>query len=214
MDIAIPLFDRFTALDAVGPYEVLQRLPNVTVTFIGERTGEFRTENNFLGVVADATFGELPKPDVIVVPGGIGTRQVISEENHPLLQWLQSAHVSTRLTTSVCTGSLMLARAGLLSNLAATTHWSAFELLEKLGAVPCHERIVEHLERRIVTAAGVSAGIDMALRVSELLVDTIAAKAMQVTIEYDPQPPFDAGSVAKAGKEVLERAEEYAKRKD
>jgi putative intracellular protease/amidase len=208
--IAIPLFDRLTALDGIGPYEVLQRLPGATVTFVAERTGEFRTENGFLGLIADATYDEIPRPDVIVVPGGIGTRPVVQADDHPLVEWVGAAHPTTRFTTSVCTGSLVLAKAGLLDGLTATTHWGAYDALEKLGAVPVPERVVEHVDARILTAAGVSSGIDMALRLSELLVDADAAKAMQLMVEYDPQPPFDAGSVDKAGDAVMARLVTYA----
>jgi putative intracellular protease/amidase len=212
MRIAIPLFDKVTALDGIGPYEVLQRLPGATVTFVGERAGQpVRTDNGFLGLVVDAAFADLPDPDVIVVPGGIGTRALLGD--HPILPWLRAAHATTRFTTSVCTGSLVLAAAGLLDGLTATTHWGAYETLRKLGAEPTGTRVVEHLDRRIITAAGVSSGIDMALRLSELLVDDVAAKAMQLMIEYDPQPPFDAGSVAKAGEAVMARAAEYARAK-
>jgi putative intracellular protease/amidase len=212
MLIAIPLFDRLTALDAIGPYEVLQRLPDAIVKFVGVRTGEVRTENGFLGLIADATLEEVPAPDVIVVPGGVGTRALAAD--HPITRWVADTYASTRFTTSVCTGSLVLAAAGLLDGLSATTHWACYEELRALGAVPTPQRVVEHLERRIITAAGVSSGIDMALRLSELLVDEIAAKAMQLMIEYDPQPPFDAGHVDRAGQEVVERVIEYAQLKD
>ena len=209
MRIAIPLFDQLTALDAIGPYEVLQRLPGATVTFVGTHAGtSVRTDNGFLGLLVDATFDDLRDPDVIVVPGGIGTRQLLVD--HPIVPWLQHAHATTRFTTSVCTGSLVLAAAGLLNGLTATTHWGAYDALAKLGAVPTAQRVVEHLDERLITAAGVSSGIDMALRLSELLVDDVAAKAMQLMIEYDPQPPFDAGSVEKAGDEVMVRLLEYA----
>ena len=209
MRIAIPLFDQMTALDAIGPYEVLQRLPGATVTFVGERAGStVRTDNGFLGLVVDAAYDDVPDPDVVVVPGGVGTRAMLAD--HPILPWVQRAHETSRFTTSVCTGSLVLAAAGLLDGLTATTHWGAYETLRKLGAEPTGQRVVEHLDARIVTAAGVSSGIDMALRLSELLVDDVAAKAMQLMIEYDPQPPFDAGSVEKAGDEVMTRLIEYA----
>lgn len=214
LDIAIPIFDRLTALDGIGPYEVLQRLPGATVTFVAERTGEFRCDNGFLGLMADATFDEMPSPDVIVVPGGVGTRAVVAEDDHPLVQWVGQAHKTSRFTTSVCTGSLVLAKAGLLNGLSATTHWGAYDALAKLGAEPTGERVVEHLDQRLITAAGVSSGIDMALRLSELLVDADAAKAMQLMVEYDPQPPFDAGSVEKAGEQVMARLVEYAGAKD
>ncbi len=209
MDIAIALFPEVTALDAVGPYEVLQRLPGATVTFVGAERGEVRTENGFLGLTVDATFDEVPAPEVVVVPGGIGTRSLVAAET-PIVDWVRSVHRTSRFTTSVCTGSLVLARAGLLTGLAATTHWAAYGELEALGAHPTGERVVEHLDQRVITAAGVSSGIDMALRLSELLVDADAARAMQLMIEYDPRPPFDAGSVEKAGEAVMARVVEYA----
>ena len=212
IDIVIPIFDRLTALDAVGPYETLQRLPGATVTFIGGRTGEYRTENGFLGITSDATYADRPNPDVIVVPGGVGTRQAMHDEE--LLDWLRLAHETTTFTTSVCTGSIVLGAAGLLEGLTATTHWSVYDMLERTGATPTAARVVEHLDERIITAAGVSSGIDMALRLSELLVDDVAAKAMQLMIEYDPQPPFDVGSVDKSNDEVMTRLIEYSADKD
>ncbi len=208
MRIAVVLFPRLTALDAVGPYEVLQRLPEATVSFVGHRRGEVRSENGFLGLTVDATFDEVTDPDVIVVPGGIGARALLDDE--VLLDWLRVGHRSSLFTTSVCTGSLLLASAGLLQGRTATTHWSALESLAALGAVPTGQRVVEHLEDRIVTAAGVSSGIDMALRLAELLTDETTAKAQQLMIEYDPQPPFDAGSLEKAGPQVLARAQELS----
>ena len=207
MQVAIPLFDRFTALDAVGPYEVLQRIPSIDVIFLGHRRGEVRTENGMLGVSCDATFDEVAAPNVVVVPGGIGTRLLIRDE--AIRAWLQSVHPHTTFTTSVCTGSLLLAAAGLLDGLTATTHWSAAELLNQLGAHYLPNRVVEHLPQRIITAAGVSSGIDMALRLVELLVDREAAQASQLLIEYDPQPPFDSGALAKADAATRARADEY-----
>jgi putative intracellular protease/amidase len=207
MLVAIPLFPRFTALDAVGPYEVLQRVPSIDVVFVGHRRGEVRTENGMLGVTCDATFDEVAAPDVVVFPGGIGTRQLVHDDD--IRGWLQSVHPNTTLTTSVCTGALLLAAAGLLDGLTATTHWSAAELLNDLGARYVPERIVEHLPQRIITAAGVSSGLDMALRVVEILVDREAAQAAQLLIEYDPQPPFDSGSLAKADAATVVRAAEY-----
>ncbi len=212
MQIAIPIYPRFTALDAIGPYEVLQRLPEATVTFLWHERGELRTENGFLGVTADATFDQVPRPDVIVVPGGIGCRELITDE--PFLAWIRSAHTTTRFTTSVCTGSLLLGAAGLLDGLTATTYWGVREMLKHFGATPVDDRVVEHLDRRIITAAGVSSGIDMALRLAEIMVDTVAAKAMQLGIEYDPQPPFDAGAPWKVDAEVMDRFKEYALLKD
>ncbi len=211
MQIAIPLFDRLTALDGVGPYEVLQRLPGATVTFVGAQLGEVRTENRFLGLTVDQTFEDVTQPDVVVVPGGIGTRA--HHNGGALVDWVQAVHPTTKFTTSVCTGSEILGAAGLLDGLSATTHWSAYDTLAGFGATPTGTRVVEHLDQRIITAAGVSSGIDMALRLSELLVDNLAARAMQLMIEYDPMPPFDAGSLEKAGDEVLGRVIEYAQTK-
>ncbi|HXQ90920.1 MAG TPA: DJ-1/PfpI family protein [Acidimicrobiales bacterium] len=211
VQVAIPLFDRFTALDGVGPYEVLQRIPTIDVTFVGHRRGEVRTENAMLGITVDATFEELPEPDVIVFPGGVGTRSL--EHDERVLDWVRHAHRSTRWTTSVCTGSLVLGAAGLLGGLSATTHWSCYPELEAHGAVPTSRRVVEHPDERIITAAGVSSGIDMALRLVELLVDRTAAQAAQLMIEYDPQPPFDTGSLAKSGDTIRARVVEYAQRR-
>jgi putative intracellular protease/amidase len=211
VQIAAVLFPRLTALDVVGPYEVLQRLPGATVTFVGHRRGEVRTENGFLGLTVDATFDEVTEPDVVVVPGGVGTRALIDDDT--ILDWVRHVHRTTRFTTSVCTGSLVLAAAGLLDGLAATTYWSVLPYLEKLGAVPTTQRVVEHLDQRIITAAGVSSGIDMALRLTELLIDRTAAEAMQLGIEYDPQPPFDAGHPDRASDAVKARLAEYAQTK-
>lgn len=210
--VAIATFPRFTALDAVGPYEVLQRIPSIDVTFVGHAPGVVRSENGFLGLMVDAAFGDVAHPDVVVFPGGIGTRALLDDA--PVLDWVRGAHATSRFTTSVCTGSLVLAAAGLLDGLTAATHWGARDTLAQLGATPVAERVVEHLDRRIVTAAGVSSGIDMALRLIELLADRTAAEAAQLMIEYDPQPPFDAGSLAKASPAVLARAQEYAARRE
>jgi putative intracellular protease/amidase len=205
--VAIPLFPRFTALDAVGPYEVLQRIPSIEVVFVGHRRGEVRTENGMLGMTCDARFDEVGAPDVVVCPGGIGTRQLIYDDT--IRAWLQSVHPHTTFTTSVCTGALLLAAAGLLEGLTATTHWRAVDLLNQMGSHYVPDRVVEHLPQRIITAAGVSSGVDMALRLVELLVDRHAAQAAQLLIEYDPQPPFDSGVLARADQATVDRAEEY-----
>ncbi len=208
MQVAIPLFPKFTALDAIGPYEVLQRVPSIDVTFIGHERGEVRSENGMLGITIDATFEELTNPDVVVFPGGVGTRPLVHDER--VLEWVRTAHGSTKYTTSVCTGSLVLGGAGLLKGLTAATHWACYPELEATGATPTAERVVEHLDDRIITAAGVSSGIDMALRLLELLVDRTAAQASQLMIEYDPQPPFDNGALAKCDDEIVTRVIEYA----
>jgi transcriptional regulator GlxA family with amidase domain len=208
LTVAIPLFPQCTALDAVGPYEVLQRIPFIDVVFVGQERCEYRSENGMLGMTTDATFAELRQPDVLVFPGGVGTRPLQHDEG--VVEWLRQAHAATRFTTSVCTGSLVLGAAGLLTDLTATTHWACYGELAAHGALPTAQRVVEHLDRRLITAAGVSSGIDMALRLVELLVDRTAAEAAQLMIEYDPQPPFDSGSPAKASAPVVTRAAEYA----
>ena len=211
MQVAIALVPRNTALDSIGPYEVLQRVPCIDVVFVGRRRGEVRTDNGMLGLMCDATFDEVTQPDVLLVPGGVGTRTLLRDE--AMLDWVREVHRHTRFTTSVCTGSLVLAAAGLLDGLTATTHWSTQDILGSLGAVYTRERVVEHLPQRIITAAGVSSGIDMALRLVELLVDRQAAEASQLLIEYDPQPPFNSGTLDKATESVRLLAVEYGQQR-
>ncbi len=210
MKIAIPIFDRLTALDAVGPYEVLSRLPDASVSFVASEPGPKRTENQMLALVADGTLAELTDPDVIVVPGGFGTRALMREET--MLEWLRHAHAHSQWTTSVCTGALLLAAAGILDGLRATTHWLSLDILREHGATPVSERVVE--EGKVITAAGVSAGIDMALLLVSRIAGPELAQAIQLGIEYDPQPPFEGGSVDKAPPEIVElvrrRASELA----
>ncbi len=210
--IVIPLFPNFTALDGIGPYEVLQRIPGFDITFIGHERGVVRSDNGMLGIEVDGTFEDFAHPDIVVFPGGVGTRPLMHDER--VLDWVRGVHPTTTYTTSVCTGSLVLAAAGLLDGLTATTHWSALGTLAEHGAIPVSDRVVEHLDRRIITAAGVSSGIDMALRLVELLVDRTAAEASQLMIEYDPQPPFDSGSTAKASEAVVTRVIEYAQQRN
>ena len=211
MQVAIALFPRNTALDSIGPYEVLQRVPCIDVVFVGRRRGEVRTDNGMLGLMCDATFDEVTQPDVLLVPGGVGTRTLLRDE--AMLDWVREVHRHTLFTTSVCTGSLVLAAAGLLDGLTATTHWSTQHVLGSFGAVYTRERVVEHLPQRIITAAGVSSGIDMALRLVELLVDRQAAEASQLMIEYDPQPPFNSGTLDKATESVRLLAVEYGQQR-
>ena len=210
MEIAVALFDQVTALDAVGPYEVLQRLPDAEVCFVGHRRGEVRADNGFLGLTVDRRFDEVPSPDIVVVPGGIGTRALVHDV--AILDWIRSAHETSRFTTSVCTGSLLLAAAGVLDGLSATTHFSARQLLAKYGAKPSEDRVV--IEGKVITAAGVSSGIDMALHLAERLTDATTSKALQLMIEYDPQPPHDAGALHKVDATVLARVQELAKWKN
>jgi putative intracellular protease/amidase len=206
VNIAIPIFDRLTALDAVGPYEVLSRLPGATVHFIAKTMGPKRTETEMLALIADKTLDELPDPDVIVVPGGYGTRELMHDEE--MLDWVRRAHESSEWTTSVCTGSLLLAAAGLLDGLEATTHWLVTDTLSEYGAIPVSRRVVR--QGKVITAAGVSSGIDMALTLAAEIAGPELAQAIQLGIEYDPQPPFDSGSTAKAPDEIVTRVRENA----
>jgi putative intracellular protease/amidase len=200
MQIAIPLYDRFTALDAVGPYDVLGRLPGADLAFVAVEPGPVRTEQRTLALTADKALSEVPRPDIVIVPGGFGTRDLLDDE--AILGWLREAHEHSKWTTSVCTGSLLLAAAGILDGVEAATHWLARDELAALGAIPVPERVVQR--GKIVTAAGVSSGIDMALHLAALEAGEMAAQAIQLGIEYDPQPPFDAGSPEKAPAEVVE----------
>ena len=159
MDIAIPLYDRFTALDAIGPYEVLSRIPDSRVVFVGTEAGPYKTDNGMLTILAEASIDDVPRPEVLCVPGGWGTRDAIDDER--LVGWIRQAHETTQWTTSVCTGSLLLAAAGVLDGLNATCHWLELDTLGEMGARPTGQRVVQ--EGKVVTAAGVSSGIDMAL---------------------------------------------------
>jgi len=202
MKIAMLLYDRFTALDAIGPYEVLSRLPGATVHFVAAETGEIRTDTRMVGVTADLSLDELPDPEIVVVPGGYGTRALLDDER--ILDWLRTAHSTSQWTTSVCTGSLLLAAAGILDGLEATTHWMVYDVLERLGVKPVTRRVVR--QGKVITAAGVSSGIDMGLVLAAEIAGDDVAKAIQLGIEYDPQPPFDAGSPDKAGPEIVRLA--------
>ena len=202
MNIAILLYDRFTALDAIGPYEVLSRLPGAALTFGAAEPGPVITHNGMLTIMAEHSIQEAGQPDIVLVPGGPG--EVAVRAGGPALEWLRSVHRTSTWTTSVCTGSLILAAAGLLEGRRATSHWLALEELREMGAEPVAERVV--FDGKIVTAAGVSAGIDMALTLAANVAGETVAQAIQLGIEYDPQPPFDAGSPEKAPAEIVAAA--------
>jgi putative intracellular protease/amidase len=207
MQIAMLLFDGLTALDVVGPYEVLSRLPGATVTFVGKEPGPKRTKNGCLALTADASLADVPAPEIVLAPGGSGHKALMEDE--PLHEWLRAVHETSHWTTSVCTGSLILAAAGLLGGKRATTHWLALAELGKLGAEPISERVV--FEGKIVTAAGVSAGIDMALALAARIAGEQVGRAIQLSVEYDPQPPFDSGSPRTASPELAKLIEAHAR---
>ncbi|MEU6084169.1 DJ-1/PfpI family protein [Streptomyces sp. NPDC047108] len=200
MQIAILLYDRLTALDAIGPYQVLSRIPGAEVVFTAERTGPVRDDIRSLSLVADAGLDEVSRPDVLVVPGGPG--QFALMDDGPLHAWLRTVDATTTWTTSVCTGSLILAAAGLLKGRRATSHWLALDELRGFGVEPTGERVV--FDGKYVSAAGVSSGIDMGLALAGRIADDATAQAIQLGIEYDPQPPYDAGAPGKAPQEVVD----------
>ncbi len=207
MDIAILLYDRFTALDAIGPYEVLSRLPGASARFVAVEPGPITTDNGMLTLLAESSLADARTPDIVLVPGGPG--EVAERAGGPALDWLRTVHETSAWTTSVCTGSLILAAAGLLKEKRATSHWLALEQLRELGAEPVSERVV--FDGKIVTAAGVSAGIDMALTLAARIAGEEVAQAIQLGIEYDPQPPFDAGSPVKAPAAIVEGLRAYSR---
>ena len=200
MEIAILLFDDITALDAVGPLDVLSRLPDTEIKLTAKQAGPLRAgaASAGLGLIADYALAQVTAPQVLVVPGGMGTRSLVHDRE--ITDWIRAVHATTTWTTSVCTGALLLGAAGLLQGLRATTHWAAMDLLAGFGATTTSERVVE--QGKIITAAGVSSGIDMALTLAAKIAGPAEAQSIQLQIEYDPQPPFDSGSLAKASPEV------------
>ncbi|MFC8506487.1 DJ-1/PfpI family protein [Streptomyces sp. NPDC057411] len=199
MQIAVVLYDRFTSLDAVGPYELLARLPGAETVFVAKEAGPVRNDQDSLALVADRTLAEVPRPDIVLVPGGPGSQAAM--EDPELLAWLRTADATSTWTTSVCTGSLVLAAAGLLEGRRATSHWLALEELRPFRAEPTGERVV--FDGKYVTAAGVSSGIDMALHLLGRIAGDAAAQTVQLLTEYDPQPPYDAGSPDKAPASIV-----------
>ncbi|MFJ7338103.1 DJ-1/PfpI family protein [Streptomyces sp. NPDC101110] len=206
MQIAVVLYDRFTALDAVGPYETLGRLPDAETVFVAEQAGPVRNDAGNLALIADRALADVPHPDIIVVPGGPGPLPLAADG--PLLTWLRTADATSTWTTSVCTGSLLLAAAGLLRGRRATSHWLALEELKRHGADPTGERVVT--DGKYVTAAGVSSGIDMGLTLLGRIAGDDHARLVQLGTEYDPQPPYDAGSPEKAPAHLVELFREHS----
>ncbi|HEY4895060.1 MAG TPA: DJ-1/PfpI family protein [Solirubrobacteraceae bacterium] len=200
MDIAIVIYDRFTALDAIGPYEVLSRVPGARVRFVAARAGQVSTDNGMLRIEAETAVSEVAAPEIVLVPGGPG--EVAARAGGDVLEWLAEVAPKCAWTTSVCTGSLILAAAGLLDGRRATTHWLAMDELARLGAVAVSERVV--FDGDVVTAAGVSAGIDMALSLAARLAGDEVAQAIQLGIEYEPKPPFKAGHPDTAPAAIVE----------
>jgi transcriptional regulator GlxA family with amidase domain len=202
MQIAIALFPHVTILDAIGPYGVFAGVPDAEVVVCAAQKGRLPDTGGRLHMDIDHTFDDVPEPDVLLVPGGNITRQM-ARDGDPVVDWIRSAHEHTTYTTSVCTGALLLGAAGLLQGLRATTHWVAYDELRTYGAEPTEQRVV--FQDKIVTGAGVSAGIDLALEVVAKLSGPAVAQSIQLLIEYDPLPPFDTGSPSKAPQAVMDR---------
>ena len=208
MEIALLLYDGLAPLDAVGPYEVMRNVPGWEVRSVAKEKGECRSEDGSLALLADYSLAEVSAPDIVVVPGGIGNRRLLGDAE--LLDWLREVDRETKWTTSVCTGSLLLGAAGLLQGKRATTNWLQLDALAEFGAEPVGGRFVE--DGKILTGAGVTAGIDMALHLVAREVGPELAQAVQLGIEYDPDPPFDSGSPQKAPPEIVELVSAYAAR--
>jgi transcriptional regulator GlxA family with amidase domain len=194
MNLVFFVFDGITALDVVGPYEVLSRLPGARSTFVAPARGTVRTDNQILGLVADASIDEVATADLLLVPGGFATRRL--ERDERVLSWVRTMDAATSITASVCTGALVLAAAGLLRGRRANTHWAVRERLAEYGAIPTAARVVR--DGKYATAAGVSAGIDLALSLAVELAGAEVASAIQLALEYDPDPPLDAGDATRA----------------
>jgi transcriptional regulator GlxA family with amidase domain len=207
VQIAIVLFERLTALDAIGPYQVLSHLEEHDVVFVGERPGRVRTDDGYLGLVVDATLDYVTTPDVVLVPGGVGQNDQMADG--PLHEWLRAVDKHTTWTTSVCTGALVLAASGVLTGRRATTHWLAMDELATWQVTPVHERTVT--DGKYVTAAGVSAGIDMALTLAGRIAGDAKAQLIQLGLEYDPQPPYNAGSPDTAPAEVVAKIRAHSR---
>ncbi len=203
MIVAVGLYQGFTALDAIGPYEVLTYLPGAEMVICAAHTGVVDDHNDLVHLHVDATFDDVPNPDVLLVPGGPIAAKYAAD-GHPIVDWVRAAHPHTTWTTSVCTGALLLGAAGLLKGLPATTHWSAYDDLASYGAQPTEQRVVT--AGRLMTGAGVSAGIDLALTLAAEIAGPNVAQTIQLAIEYDPHPPFDAGAPSKAPKPIYDLA--------
>ncbi|MCU1372297.1 MAG: transcriptional regulator containing an amidase domain and an AraC-type DNA-binding domain [Ilumatobacteraceae bacterium] len=201
MQIAIGLYPGFTALDAIGPYQVLTQVPGVEVVLCAAETGRLSDDNGLLHLDIEHTFAEVDRPDLLLVPGGFITRK-LARDRDPIVGWIASAHEHTTYTTSVCTGALLLGAAGVLDGLEATTHWFAYDELATYGATPTERRVVQ--QGKVWTAAGVSAGIDLALTLVAEVWGPEVSQAIQLGIEYDPQPPYDSGAPSKADPAILE----------
>lgn len=208
MQIAALVFDDITPLDIVGPIEIMARLPGSEIVIVAKERGPVRDPRTHWTLTAEANLAEVTQPDILVIPGGPGVMPLCREQ--PVLEWVRLVHRATTWSTTVCTGSLLLAAAGLLKGLTATTHWALKDALEQYGAHYIEQRVVQ--QGKIITSAGVSSGIDMALILAAKIAGDEVAKAIQLGIEYDPQPPFDSGAVSKAEPAIVDRVRQAIQR--
>jgi cyclohexyl-isocyanide hydratase len=196
--IGMLIFSRMTQLDVTGPYEVLARLPDTAVELVARTLAPVRTDRG-MQIVPSTTYADCLPLDVIMVPGGPGQQDLMEDEQ--ALSFLRRQAAQARYVTSVCTGSLVLAAAGLLKGKRATCHWAAIDNLALLGAIPVSEHVV--LDGNVITSAGVTSGIDFALRLAAILDGEQVVREIQLQIEYDPDPPFDSGSPRSAAPETV-----------
>ncbi|OXS68519.1 glutamine amidotransferase [Lysinibacillus sp. KCTC 33748] len=204
MKVIIFLYNGVTMLDAIGPYEVLKNMEDTEVLFVAEKTGEIKADSGFIDINVKYNIDDIKDADILIIPGStIGFMQEMKNAN--VLNWIREVDKTTKWTTSVCTGSLLLASAGLLNGLKATSHWRVINLLSNFGAIATRERVIE--QGKYITSSGVSAGIDMALHLSNKLVGEDQTKAIQLTIEYDPQPIFNSGNFSNAEEKIKKIAE-------
>lgn len=199
LDVVAVLFPNVTQLDLTGPVQVFSRLPGARVHLAWWDTGPVPTDVGF-SIVPTATFEGAPQADVLLVPGGQGAFDLLEDEH--ALDFVRRQAAGARFVTSVCTGAFVLGAAGLLRGRRATTHWASHAMLELLGAIPEQARVVRDGE--VITGGGVTAGIDVALSVAADLYDPATARAAQLALEYDPQPPFDAGHPGRPGADPVQ----------
>lgn len=199
METAVLLYDDVNALDVVGPCEILSKIPDTTIKYVAKEPGTKQT-NVQLKLTADYAISDISKPDILLIPGGQGIKSIIGDEK--ITNWITNCHKTTKWTVSVCTGALVLGAAGILKGIKATTHWISLTSLENFGAEPQKQRVV--IDGKVITCAGVSAGIDMAFTLTSLIAGEATAQAIQLAIEYDPAPPFNSGSPDKAPRDIFE----------
>lgn len=199
MEIVVLIFDSVNALDVIGPCEILSKIPDTSIKYVAKEPGPKETDAQ-VKLIADYALSDILKPKILLVPGGQGIKQLTGDKE--IIDWINDCHNTTKWTVSVCTGALLLGAAGILKGLQATTHWSSLPCLEDFGSKPQRQRVV--IDGKVVTCAGVSAGIDMALTLTSLIAGQATAQAIQLAIEYDPAPPFNAGSPDKVSEEIFE----------